>query len=623
MSLESALAEEAREIARSFENEPKSARARRNSLAASTSKNRNARSVSPLEPLDGESAYEFGNYATAQPTKRKKSSLYNPSAIPTAGGIQAGARSAKKSTKDTVGMMGSGGGARYARERLAGLRSSSADVRRKSEGNALPTRTRKLSDGDKFKTSAPDGAARLVKDYDREGSESSGSDDEYEGDTDASTDAESKSARSKRRGRRERRDDSPSAVPRDELEKARANPDQTSPHDPTITVTPPRGSDPPLSPGSSPTRSNTVQPHTAFDTRPRSPNPESELANEIRRAQKLALSISPIHSTPEAHRSLRQIVRGDYAHFQREAERGKRRQRMYLVATDMSDEAEYALEWTIGTVLRDGDTLLAVYAVDEEGKEGGSEGVEIGHGADVVRDTARIVGTLGEEKREMSLVRNLSTDRGRRGSSVGSSPLVKSAGPDAISMGLNERGRSSSRTPVQDPNPVKAESKEERDSREAREREQLAAMEPSERARYIFTKEVSARCIRLLRKTKLQVRVVVEVFHCKSPRHMITEVIDFLSPTLVILGSRGRSAIKGVLLGSFSNYLVAKSSVPVMVARKRLRKHSKHNKRQHTDGLPVAAGGDGRPSIVRLSNMLEAPGRTRRKSRGLAGAVID
>lgn len=33
-----------------------------------------------------------------------------------------------------------------------------------------------------------------------------------------------------------------------------------------------------------------------------------------------------------------------------------------------------------------------------------------------------------------------------------------------------------------------------------------------------------------------------------------------------------------VILGSFSNYLVTKSSVPVMVARKRLRKQSKYKK---------------------------------------------
>ncbi|KAH0276845.1 hypothetical protein KCU71_g17751, partial [Aureobasidium melanogenum] len=118
----------------------------------------------------------------------------------------------------------------------------------------------------------------------------------------------------------------------------------------------------------------------------------------------------------------------------------------------------------------------------------------------------------------------------------------------------------------------------------------------------------------------LQVRVVVEVFHCKSPRHMITEVIDFLSPTLTILGSRGRSQLKGVLLGSFSNYLVTKSSVPVMVARKRLRKHSKQ--RLHKDGLPVAQAGDGRMRYIRMSNVLEAPG-TKPRARGLAGAKID
>lgn len=70
---------------------------------------------------------------------------------------------------------------------------------------------------------------------------------------------------------------------------------------------------------------------------------------------------------------------------------------------------------------------------------------------------------------------------------------------------------------------------------------------------------------------------------------------------MVILGSRGRSALKGytshvpstviptpdiptanisfrVLLGSFSNYLVTKSSVPVMVARRKLKKHAKDKK---------------------------------------------
>jgi hypothetical protein len=44
---------------------------------------------------------------------------------------------------------------------------------------------------------------------------------------------------------------------------------------------------------------------------------------------------------------------------------------------------------------------------------------------------------------------------------------------------------------------------------------------------------------------------------------------------MVILGCRGRSAVKNILLGSFSTYLVAKSSCPVMVARKKLKKSRK------------------------------------------------
>ena len=91
------------------------------------------------------------------------------------------------------------------------------------------------------------------------------------------------------------------------------------------------------------------------------------------------------------YRVIRQIVRGDFEHFQRQAEEGRKRQRMYLVATDLSPEAEYALEWTIGTVLRDGDTLFAVYAADEElVGTSGEGGVEIGAGADSARRAMRV-----------------------------------------------------------------------------------------------------------------------------------------------------------------------------------------------------------------------------------------
>lgn len=47
--------------------------------------------------------------------------------------------------------------------------------------------------------------------------------------------------------------------------------------------------------------------------------------------------------------------------------------------------------------------------------------------------------------------------------------------------------------------------------------------------------------------------------------------IDYLEPTLVIVGTRGLDKIKGMLLGSVSNYLIQKSSSPVMVTRRPLR----------------------------------------------------
>ena len=45
-----------------------------------------------------------------------------------------------------------------------------------------------------------------------------------------------------------------------------------------------------------------------------------------------------------------------------------RRKRCYIVASDMSEESRYAVEWGIGTVLRDGDDMLIVTVVENESK---------------------------------------------------------------------------------------------------------------------------------------------------------------------------------------------------------------------------------------------------------------
>ena len=41
--------------------------------------------------------------------------------------------------------------------------------------------------------------------------------------------------------------------------------------------------------------------------------------------------------------------------------------------------------------------------------------------------------------------------------------------------------------------------------------------------------------------------------------------VDYHEPTMVIVGTRGLKKVKGMLLGSVSNYLLQKSSSPVMV----------------------------------------------------------
>lgn len=58
-----------------------------------------------------------------------------------------------------------------------------------------------------------------------------------------------------------------------------------------------------------------------------------------------------------------------------------------------------------------------------------------------------------------------------------------------------------------------------------------------------------------------------------------------------------------------------------MVARKRLRKHSKQ--RLHKDGLPMAGTGDGRMRSIRMSNVLEAPGGAGKRGNRLVGAKVD
>ena len=219
---------------------------------------------------------------------------------------------------------------------------------------------------------------------------------------------------------------------------------------------------------------------------------------DIKRAQKLSVHMTTITSTPATKRCVRTIYRGDYAKMQQEAHENQRRVRKYLVATDLSDEAAHALEWTIGTVLRDGDTLLAIYCVDEELGIASNDG----SADDQLKEQAAAIAS----------------------SSKSASTPILHAAPAPSPLGQGFRLDNTSATSASPMGRDKGKSEQER---------------------YRAVQDITDRVSKLLRKTKLQVKVVIEVIHCKSPKHLITEVIDFINPTLVILGSRGRSALKG------------------------------------------------------------------------------
>ncbi|KAF7957708.1 hypothetical protein EAE96_003278 [Botrytis aclada] len=327
--------------------------------------------------------------------------------------------------------------------------------------------------------------------------------------------------------------------------------------DPEITLTGPAGHKP---------NKPVVHPHTSFDPdgsgepSPHDSDTEAD-RGDVKKAQSLSLTMTAIRSTPTTSRCVRTIQRGDFKKVQQEAHENQRRTRKYLVATDLSDEAAHALEWTIGTVLRDGDTMLAIYCVDEE------LGI-------ITPDNS---GDDAQIKQQISAI--ASAQRSARASRANTPLLTPSLGTGQLNHSFKLDPCSRAASPMG------------RDSRSKAEQDRFRAVE-----------DITDRVSDLLRKTKLQVQVNIEVLHCKNPKHLITEVIDYINPTLVILGSRGRSALKGVILGSFSNYLVTKSSVPVMVARKRLRKHNKQKRTPH----------------IRLANNLTNP-----LVKSLASAKID
>ena len=86
---------------------------------------------------------------------------------------------------------------------------------------------------------------------------------------------------------------------------------------------------------------------------------EARTRKKSLRHDALQLVTSRPHFAP--NRCMMTLTHGNPDAFEREGRR-------YVVASDLSEESRYAVEWGIGTVLRDGDEMIVVNAQETESK---------------------------------------------------------------------------------------------------------------------------------------------------------------------------------------------------------------------------------------------------------------
>ncbi|KAI9272265.1 hypothetical protein EDC94DRAFT_554774 [Helicostylum pulchrum] len=163
----------------------------------------------------------------------------------------------------------------------------------------------------------------------------------------------------------------------------------------------------------------------------------------------------------------------------------KRRSRGYLVACDFSEESFHAIEWTMGTMMRDGDVLHVVTVVNREDN------------------------------------------------------------PEAV----KETG--------------------------------LSLSKELQKASDTVTEEAKKTMSQML---LFDVELITYTI-CGRVKDVLCNLINELTLTMVVCGSRGRGTVKGLLMGSISTYLVHKSSVPVTVIRPQKKKKAVRKRPLHSAPL--------------------------------------
>ena len=234
-----------------------------------------------------------------------------------------------------------------------------------------------------------------------------------------------------------------------------------------------------------------VHPPSNFDARRPSISATSMASNDddtdaIAIAKTLALNISPLDTkVPDRH--VRMIIRGDWSGIHKVAEAGDKTVRTYLACTDLSQEATYALEWTVGTIMRDGDTLLAIYSIEHDAASGpGSNNSKVSEAEkEKLHQEGAQAGKDASDAMEKLTRQATNTDVPHQSKFVPATEVQSLTGSvDARKVGKKEM-------------------------------ERLKAID-----------EITQTFLRLVRKTTLQVRCMIEVIHCKSPKHLILGAVS-------------------------------------------------------------------------------------------------
>lgn len=215
----------------------------------------------------------------------------------------------------------------------------------------------------------------------------------------------------------------------------------------------------------------------------------------------MELRVSPLDETI-ADRTVKMIIRGDWNAFQNyedEVQELRHEPRLYLVCTDLSNEATYALEWTVGTLLKDGDTILIISALEDE------TAPESQHFEEPTLEIKLESAKAAEDANNTMDTLTRQTTNQEGDSKYEEKKKLKLAALKDQARSLSRTGRAWSKT---DEQRVKAVDKLETDF------------------------------LRFVRKTTLQVRCMFEVIHCRSPRHLILNAVSLLLFSARVVSSR-------------------------------------------------------------------------------------